>query len=383
MPVARGLLAAAAGGVMLVPAVAVPARADGIAKVEDDIVGVQRRLTELADSTEIVTEAFNAGRLRLAAAEQAAARATDNVGLADDAVRAAQEKRRAVSFIAYQAGDFEQLRVLLSGDPATALDRAGAINALARRGREAEIQLRSARHDLADAQAAARLALDERHREVASLEEQKRSIETSVAAQRALLDELIAQHDDLVRQARESEAAALRTREQAAAQAAAARAQQAAAEQERLRTVSGATENAGRGFTNTPVSPPPPPPPPPTAGAGGAAVAVAAARAQLGKPYMWGAAGPDAFDCSGLTQWVWSRAGVALSHYTGAQWNEGRQVSTGELMPGDLVFFGADLHHVGIYIGAGKMIDAPRTGTVVRIEDVWWARLAGAVRPGG
>ncbi len=364
---------------MLVPAVAVPARADGIAKIEDDIVGVQRRLTELADSTEIVTEAFNAGRLRLAAAEQAAARATDNVGLADDAVRAAQEKRRAVSFIAYQAGDFEQLRVLLSGDPATALDRAGAINALARRGRAAEIQLRSARHDLDDARAAARLALDERHREVASLEEQKRSIETSVAAQRALLDELIAHHDDLVRQARESEAAALRTREQAAAQAAAARAQQAAAEQEQLRTVSGAIENAGRGFTDTPVSPPPPPP---AVGAGGAAVAVAAARAQLGKPYMWGAAGPDAFDCSGLTQWVWSRAGVALSHYTGAQWNEGRRVSTSELMPGDLVFFGADLHHVGIYIGAGKMIDAPRTGTVVRIEDVWWARLAGAVRPG-
>ncbi len=119
------------------------------------------------------------------------------------------------------------------------------------------------------------------------------------------------------------------------------------------------------------------------ASGGGAAVAVAEARAQLGKPYMWAAAGPNAFDCSGLTQWVWSKAGIALSHYTGAQWNEGRQVSTAELIPGDLLFFGADLHHVGIYIGAGKMIDAPHTGTVVRLEDVWWPRLAGAVRPGG
>ncbi|WP_322760573.1 C40 family peptidase [Frankia sp. Cr2] len=389
-----GLLGALIGAIMLVPTAAGPARADDINKITEAIAGARQRLTDLTSSTEVVTEAFNAGRLRLGAAEQAAVRAADDVGRADAAVRAAQEKRRTVGSVAFQTGDFEQLSVLLSGDPATVLDRAGAMDALARRGRDAEVQLRAARHDLNDAQAGAALALDEQHREVTSLENQKQSIETSIRAQRALLGELVARQADLVRQARENEAAALRAREQAAAQAAAARAAQAVAEQEQLRSLSKLTESAGRGFTDTPISPPPPPP---TVGGGGsgsvsgggggggggAAVAVAEARAQLGKPYMWAAAGPNAFDCSGLTQWVWSKAGVALSHYTGAQWNEGRQVSTAELIPGDLLFFGTDLHHVGIYIGAGKMIDAPHTGTVVRLEDVWWPRLAGAVRPGG
>ncbi len=386
-----GLLGALVGAIMLVSTTAGPARADDINKITEDIAGARQRLTDLTNSTEAVTEAFNAGRLRLGAAEQAAARAADNVGRADVAVQAAQEKRRTVGSVAYKTGDFEQLSVLLSGDPATVLDRAGAMDALARRGREADVQLRSARHDLTDAQAAAALAVDEQHREVVSLETQKQSIETSITAQRALLDELVARHDDLVRQARENEAAALRARERAAAQAAAARAAQAVAEQEQLRDLSKLTERAGRGFTEMPISPPPPPTVAASVGGGGgvgasgggAAVAVAEARAQLGKPYMWAAAGPNAFDCSGLTQWVWSKAGIALSHYTGAQWNEGRQVSTAELIPGDLLFFGADLHHVGIYIGAGKMIDAPHTGTVVRLEDVWWPRLAGAVRPGG
>jgi len=104
---------------------------------------------------------------------------------------------------------------------------------------------------------------------------------------------------------------------------------------------------------------------------------------ELGKPYVWGAAGPDSFDCSGLTQYVWAKAGVYLDHYTGSQWNEGRHVSQAELAPGDLVFFGSDLHHVGLYIGNGNMIEAPHTGANVRISPYLRSDYAGAVRPGG
>jgi cell wall-associated NlpC family hydrolase len=116
-------------------------------------------------------------------------------------------------------------------------------------------------------------------------------------------------------------------------------------------------------------------------GGGGARVAVREAYAQLGKHYEWGAAGPDSFDCSGLTLLVWAKAGIALSHSSSAQWNAGRRVSRAELVPGDLVFFHADLHHVGIYVGDGNMIDAPRTGEVVRVEGVWWSSFQGGVRP--
>ena len=75
-------------------------------------------------------------------------------------------------------------------------------------------------------------------------------------------------------------------------------------------------------------------------GSGEGAVAVREARLMLGKPYVWAAAGPASFDCSGLTQWVWRRAGVVFSHYTGAQWNEGVRIGRDQPIPGDLVFFG-------------------------------------------
>ncbi len=99
-----------------------------------------------------------------------------------------------------------------------------------------------------------------------------------------------------------------------------------------------------------------------------AELAVDAALSELGSPYVWDAAGPDTFDCSGLTLWAWGHAGVALGHYTGDQVHEGRLVSANQLLPGDLVFFGAALHHVGMYLGAGYMIDAPTTGDYVKVQ---------------
>ena len=101
-----------------------------------------------------------------------------------------------------------------------------------------------------------------------------------------------------------------------------------------------------------------------------AEVAVDQALAVLGTPYVWDAAGPSSFDCSGLTMWSWQHAGVALHHYTGDQVNEGARVAPNQLLPGDLVLFGSDLHHVGMYLGAGYMIDAPDTGDVVKVQRV-------------
>ena len=111
-------------------------------------------------------------------------------------------------------------------------------------------------------------------------------------------------------------------------------------------------------------------------------IAVEWARKMLGRPYEWGSSGPSTFDCSGLTSYVWRHAGVELSHYTGAQFGEGRRVERSNLRPGDLVFFGGDLHHVGIYIGDGMMISAPHTGDHVRVQSIDRGDYAGAVRPG-
>ncbi|MFF5172447.1 NlpC/P60 family protein [Micromonospora sp. NPDC000089] len=108
-----------------------------------------------------------------------------------------------------------------------------------------------------------------------------------------------------------------------------------------------------------------------------ARTAIRTACAQVGDPYVWGATGPSSFDCSGLTQFAYKAAGIYLTHFTGAQWGEGKSVSRSEARPGDLVFFFSDLHHVGLYLGDGKMVHAPRTGKPVQVTNIDYMPVAG------
>ena len=100
---------------------------------------------------------------------------------------------------------------------------------------------------------------------------------------------------------------------------------------------------------------------------GDAGTAISVAKAQLGKPYQWGAAGPDSFDCSGLTSYAWGHAGVSLPHSAAGQQGMGASVAQSDLQPGDLVFFGSPAYHVALYIGDGMIIHAPTSGDVVKI----------------
>jgi cell wall-associated NlpC family hydrolase len=116
-------------------------------------------------------------------------------------------------------------------------------------------------------------------------------------------------------------------------------------------------------------------------------------------PYSWGGGGPDGptlgfaqgagtvgFDCSGLVLFAYAKVGIPLDHYTGSQWDAGRHVPLSQLAPGDLVFFATDvsspatIHHVGMYVGGGLMIEAPHTGAVVRLASIQRDGLIGAVR---
>lgn len=113
-----------------------------------------------------------------------------------------------------------------------------------------------------------------------------------------------------------------------------------------------------------------------------AGIAVAEALRQLGKRYVFGAVGPDTFDCSGLTMWAWAAAGVSMPHYTVSQFQAFPHVPLDQLQPGDLVFFNLNLGHVGMYIGDGKIVHAPRTGDVVKIGILAGRSVVGAIRPG-
>lgn len=115
---------------------------------------------------------------------------------------------------------------------------------------------------------------------------------------------------------------------------------------------------------------------------GSARIAVKTAYDQIGKPYRWGAAGPGSFDCSGLTMYAWRAAGVSLPHSSRAQFGATKRVAREDLQPGDLVFFGSPIHHVGIYIGNGNMINSPETGDYVGIRSMARRDYVGAGRPG-
>ncbi len=118
----------------------------------------------------------------------------------------------------------------------------------------------------------------------------------------------------------------------------------------------------------------------PVSGRAGAAVRYA--LAQVGDSYVYGAAGPNAFDCSGLTMMAWGQAGVGLPHSSGAQMGYGARVSQSDLQPGDLVFYYSPVSHVGIYIGGGRIVHAANPGTGVVISPVFSMPYSGAVRPG-
>ncbi len=148
---------------------------------------------------------------------------------------------------------------------------------------------------------------------------------------------------------RRLQAAAARAAEQAAERAAA----QAAAQ------VAAASSNSASGADSQPA--------PVDPGGPGHPEIVAIARRELGDPYVWGAAGPNAFDCSGLTMYCYAQIGIGLIHGATYQYRASRPVPLNALLPGDLVFFGSPsyCYHVGIYAGGGQMIAAPHTGAVV------------------
>jgi len=115
---------------------------------------------------------------------------------------------------------------------------------------------------------------------------------------------------------------------------------------------------------------------------GRASAAVAYAMAQVGDAYVYGAAGPSAFDCSGLTMMAWAQAGVALPHSSSAQYSSGTRVAASALRPGDLVFYYSPISHVGMYIGNGMIVHAANPSTGVQVTGLYSMPYVGAVRPG-
>ncbi len=165
-------------------------------------------------------------------------------------------------------------------------------------------------------------------------------------------------------------AAARAAAEQAAAEQAAA--EQAAAEQAAAQQAAAqpaAVQPAQQVAATSTAAPAPQSAAPPTFA--GAAGAVAAAESRVGDPYVFGGAGPSAFDCSGLVEWAYAQVGISLPHFSGAQYAATIHISMSELQPGDLVFFGDPAQHVAIYVGNGMIVEAAHLGVPVHIVPLY------------
>jgi cell wall-associated NlpC family hydrolase len=358
-----------------------PAQADTkqqIAGVQHDLSNANAQLNALEQKAEQASELYNKARDQLVEVTRRSAAAQDKV---TRALATLDEKQKQVdSFVvaAYEGGGIPDFSALTTGGSAQdTIDRLDSLGVVARNQDAALADLEIAKRNANQAQLEALQVLAEQQQVTDRVAAEKATIADTVNQQVAIIDKLSAKETRLIAQAKaeaaraaaRKAAAELAKRKAAAQAAAAALAQQQAAAQA---AAAQQQQNFNGGGSPDPAA----------TGSNGAQIAVKWAYAELGRPYIWGANGPNAFDCSGLTQYVWGKAGVYLPHYTGDQWNSGRHIDRSQLQPGDLVFYYSDLHHMALYIGNGQVIQAPHTGDVVKVSPLDIGPYAGAVRVG-
>ncbi|KAB8168897.1 hypothetical protein FH609_008240 [Streptomyces sp. 3MP-14] len=331
---------------------AVPVCADPAGR-GDETAEATRQVDRLFAEADRAVDAYNGSVERVATLEAELDRRREQV---DRTEREVDEKRRTLGAAAaahYRAGGLSpSLSLLLSDSPDAYLDRAASYERMSDR-RSGELrELLSAQRDLTQRRDEADARLDELTEERAELARRKEAAEERLAEARERLDELTE------RERREDRRAA-RDAERAE------------------RADAGGAAGSGSGAEGQAA----PEPPAPVAASGRAGVALAAAQGALGRPYGWGQAGPDAFDCSGLVQWAYAKAGVSLPRTSQAQAGAGRRVPLDQAQPGDIVVYRADASHVGLYAGDGQVVHAPYTGASVRYDPVGMMPVSSVVRP--
>ena len=340
----------AAGGLALTP---LPASADPKPATSAEAAAL---VAARAHDLEVLTEQFNEAREELAATREAAAQAAAEVAAAEAALAQARDRVRVVAYGAYTGERLGPLEaVLTSRSRDELLDRIGTLQTIADHNGGVLGRAQQATADADRAEVSAQEVAADAQAQADRLAERKDDLDAQIAVYQAEYERLNEEEQ------RASRAAAER---HAAEQAAAAQAAAAAAPG---RTTSRPAPAPPRPAATAPA---PAPAAPVLGGSAAARTAVDTAMAQVGDPYVWGAAGPNAFDCSGLVQYAYAAAGIGLPHSSRMQSTMGAPVSRGALQPGDLVFFYSPVSHVGIYIGNGQMVHASTSGVPVKVASI-------------
>ena len=344
-----------------------------VADIRHDIATARAQLNRLNAREEVMAERLDAARWHLSTAQTRAQIATKALVRAQRRLASARVAVGRFAAQAYMGGDVQSMSIIAgdASDPTQLLDKMATLQAISRSQQLALGELDGAQREEQQAEATTNAALAVERKLYRDAQDARTAILHQAAQAQTLLSHLQAKQQQLIRAAR------------AAAARRAAQAEAARLARERTLAAQAAVALAAQSVNPAPVLPAAE-----HGGAGAARTALRVAMRQLGKPYVWGAAGPDTFDCSGLTMYAYAAAGISLTHYTGAQWNEGRHVSQSQLRPGDLVFFNTDapLGHEGMYIGNGQFVHAPHTGDVVKVSSLsgyYQQTYAGAVRVTG
>ncbi|AUG80711.1 hypothetical protein CFP65_6039 [Kitasatospora sp. MMS16-BH015] len=301
---------------------------------------VKAQVEQLNEEAEASIEQYNGLQEKQRNLQEDAGRLQDRVARGQEQINQLRTRLGALAAEQYRTGGIDPtLSLMFTADPDAYLDGASLQGVAAGTQTDALKQLKAEQAKLDQQRAEAAEVLAQVESGNAKLATQKQGIQDRLAKAQALLGRLSA-----------ADRARINAQEDAAGAA-----------------------RASRSDSRTPYTGP---------ATGRAADALRFAYAQLGKPYQWGATGPGAYDCSGLTGAAWRAGGVSLPRVSQAQWSAGQRVAKSDLQPGDLVFFFSDLHHVGMYVGDGKMIHAPRTGKNVEIIPMsYMPDYMGAVRP--
>ena len=330
-------IVAAGSAAFLIPTIAAAVPRD---PATDTIASVTQRLDNLSKQSESLAEKYNGAQITLTARQKAAGKAQSAFRSAAATYQTARAQLTNTLKSQYEGAQFSTAGALLtSTNEANYLDKVEALNLLNAHRSAVVAELITARANADKAQEAAADAL-----------QKAKSVRDLVSKQRADVEAKTKKYTDLL--------ATLNAQQQ---------------EQYRDRNAPTAAQLVTTQTTQAPTAPAQPAAPPAVGGGSAKAqIAVAYARAQLGKPYVFAAAGPDAFDCSGLTMMAWAAAGVSLPHFAPTQMQYGSTVpiDVSAMLPGDLIFLYPDIGHVEIYAGNGMAISAPQPGDVVKYVSV-------------
>ncbi|MFE2510561.1 NlpC/P60 family protein [Streptomyces naganishii] len=312
------VLSAAAAALGALPATSAVAAPPGDTRSEVD---------RLYQDAEKATEAYDKADERAGLLRDRVRDSQDRIARQQLRVNTLRESLGSVAGAQYRSGGLDpSLALLFSRDPAEYLDKAAALDRIGVHQARELRDLQRAMRELAQERVEATRALAELDRSRTALVRHKRTVEQKLARARRLLDSL------------------------------------SPSEREAYDRASRSGRDALSGLPGLGDDDP--------AGSGRAAAALAAARSALGRPYVWGANGPSGFDCSGLMQWSYARAGVQLPRTSQEQRYAGRQVPLSRIRPGDLVVYRSDASHVAMYAGHGRVIHAPYPGAPVRYDPV-------------